>query len=59
MTKTKKEMKAAMLIVLKNLKKFEVEEAEFGHNQKHQDKQKEKIKDLTCELAAMIDVYVV
>lgn len=59
MSKTKKEMQAAMLIVLKNLKKFNVEEAEFIQNQKHQDKQKEKIKNLTCELAAMIDVYVI
>lgn len=59
MSKTKKEMQAAMLIVLKNLKKFEVEEAEFIQNQEHQDKQKEKIKNLTCELAAMIDVYVI
>ena len=59
MSKTKKEMQAAMLIVLKNLKKFKVEEAEFVHNQKNQDKQKEKIKNLTCELAAMIDVYVI
>jgi 3-phosphoglycerate kinase len=59
MSKTKKEMQDAMLIVLKNLKKFKVEEAEFGHNQKNQDKQKEKIKDLTCKLAAMIDVYVI
>jgi hypothetical protein len=58
MTKTKKEMQAAMLIVLKNLKKFNVEEAEFEHNQRFYDEQKEKIQSLACELAGMINVCV-
>jgi hypothetical protein len=58
MSKTKKEMQAAMLIVLKNLKKFEVEEAEFEQNQRFYDEQKEKIQDLACELAGMINVCV-
>jgi len=59
MSKTKKEMQDAMLVVLQNLKKFEVEEAFFEKNQKIQEKNKEKIKNLTCKLAAMIDVYVI
>jgi len=59
MSKTKKEMQDAMMIVLQNLKKFEVEEAFFEKNQKIQEKNKEKIQNLTCKLAAMIDVYVI
>lgn len=58
MSKTKKEMQDAMMIVLKNLKKFKVDEAEFDHNQKFYDKQKEKIQNMACELSALINVMV-
>jgi tetrahydromethanopterin S-methyltransferase subunit G len=58
MSKTKKEMQDAMLVVLKNLKKFKVDEAEFEQNQKFYDKQKEKIQNMACELSALINVCV-
>jgi hypothetical protein len=58
MSKTKKEMQDAMLIVLKNLKKFEVEKAEFARNQKFYDEQKEKIQNMACELSGLINVMV-
>jgi hypothetical protein len=58
MSKTKKEMQEAMLVVLKRLKKFEVEDAEFIKYQKFLDKEKEKIQNMACELAALINVYV-
>ena len=58
MSKTKKEMQDAMMIVLKNLKKFKVDEAEFEKNQKFYDKQKEKIQNMACELSALINVMV-
>jgi hypothetical protein len=58
MSKTKKEMQDAMLVVLKNLKKFEVEEAEFDRNQKFYDEQKEKIQNMACKLSGLINVMV-
>jgi hypothetical protein len=58
MSKAKKEMQDAMLVVMKNLKKFKVDEAEFDRNQPFYDKQKEKIQNMACELSALINVFV-
>jgi hypothetical protein len=58
MSKTKKEMQDAMLVVLQNLKTFKVDEAEFDRNQPFYDKQKEKIQNMACELSALINVFV-
>lgn len=52
MTKTKKEMSQAALVILERLKKMEIDEVSDA------EKIEDRIGQLACELGALIKVYV-
>ena len=53
MSKTKKEMSQAALVILERLKKMEIDDVSDA------DKIEDRIGKLACELAALIKVYTV